>query len=286
MPLTIPVTLSQEVQICIDHGVGSTEAHKEIQMSNSYIRINGQPITQYKIMEIDSLSFEQLYNIAYGYRSGGPVKFLTAVKVFFAVDSANILTVLFKPIYLEMIDDFYDVQNNRIGQFNRIVESADYYKYNEATKSFNNNGDPNWLTNYKNVFEIKRIGTNYEKHNALQGVTGVGADVVALTFTFQEIYKLIGDNSLSPVVKVFNAVREVVLDQTSGISTVARKHNLLLGPSHLIDPVVPAEMIKSMQFEAYMASPLVNMYSNLSHMCPPSCNTNFVMRLLHSPVAF
>jgi hypothetical protein len=153
------------------------------------------------------------------------------------------MKLLYKPVGLVKKQDTTDGKREYT-----VTLGADYYEY--KTGAFVKTTDTSFIDNYKNP--ATGISMIHIKGGNVYDAFEEGYDVGSVTFSFQEIFALIYDNSQCNV-SIYNSIKMIAQDEIDYV-----KHCLLLAPPDV--------------YEKMEVGPLTGVFANLAHLCPPHCN--------------
>jgi hypothetical protein len=241
--------------------VPTSFAENIIESAPGYLFVKGMPLTL-MAAEIPTAAVITLSNAA-AQLTCDPACTSTnqvaGVRISYGVNSTFKLVLYYRPLLFCFQHAHYGQGGRLYGNYS-LCKEGDYY--------YNNGGqlervqDQNLmqveLTRYKDKTEgvgIKRdLTAPTETFNTTQDITG---DVEALIFPMQEILTICKSSDKSKM-RFWNAVEKIVLDNNVQLI----KHTLLMSSETV--SVTAGNLI----------FPPNAMFSNLSHICPPSCNNN------------
>lgn len=253
--------LRSEIALCLDkHKLSTENGDQEILACRSIVKLNKTELSTSFCLEIDRSDLCKLYNESCALKLDP--KNIIALKIWFGEYDNNV-ELFFEPLALALQNSVTDAELQNQGIFNS-VRSGKTYKY--FNHNFNEAQIGNSVYRYQNGVEIM--------HNNEDGWGKFicGKDVESVTFTFQEIFNFLHENSAGTL-RIFNCVRRF---DTIG-KGIINKHSLVLaeiGPD-AGSPNFEEDLEKlTSQTLVYLKDKnlFAGRYSNLTHLCPPNCS--------------
>lgn len=243
----------------VESGLGPPEIQKCI----DHLQVENVALSQNELL-IHNIKFDAFTDLFLKARKiiGGKND-IAALKISFGIDDSNKICLFFQPIGLVFQQKFFNNKYEQHAQY-KIVEGQ-LYRYDKDLDSF---GTPvedikNEMGKYSQKIRIKHADSerscsvfrNYNEDNEIYG------DVTSLIFSFQEIFAVFHDNNYKAYVQIYNCIR---LIPQADPATALNKHGLLLFASNDKSPH---------DFNLTFESTYQDQYADLSHLCPPSCDT-------------
>ncbi len=230
-----------------------TLGNLKIEMSRYTIFIDSTTPLEETLETIHRDAIKNLKTLALNIDNAYTGRYLLAVKINYGINPMNKKMKLFyQPVLLKNITN--GIQKTDV--IYTVSVSPTYYKYvNSPKPSFVAVGQQtvNVMTEYyRQHITFKRNDNRYYRIFKEASDTDSTADVKSILYTIQELDSLMIGNNVDKI-HIFNAVENL---NVSGVPYL--KHSLILGAERLRDTV----------------SIFYKKYGNLSHLCPPSCNTN------------
>lgn len=224
-----------------------------IEMSQYTVHLDSAKPFDQTLESIRKSAIDSLKKLALMIDNSYTGRYLLAVKITYGVNPINKKMKLFyQPVLLKNITN----GTQKTDVVYTVSVSPTYYKYIDSPK-------PNFVAvgqatvdamaeYYRLHVTFKRNdNSHYRLFNAITD-TDSTADVKSVMFPIQELDSIMGGNT-TDVVRIFNAVDNMYV---GGVPYL--KHSVLLGPEKMVR-LLPAIFYRK--------------YGNLSHLCPPSCNT-------------
>lgn len=265
-PLFMPTFIGEDRIYLKPSVVRAHSAEKLIEAAGNYLQINNKPIDQ-KVTELRTGAIEDLQLIAQSISTPEScTHYITGLKMLYAINSGT-FTLYYRPVKLCRTSVTYGGGGYKYGNYDLHENTNSYYYYDG--NDFKEETDPVKITlmkthiaayqNAANGIQIRHLAVAATPLEPFQA-----GDVNAVTFSFQEIFALMGPNSTTKTIRVWNVAEgDEYPDSTYMV------HTLLLSTEH----------INSVNGDVIFVNGFNNDLANLSHLCPPSCNQYFQYRL-------
>jgi hypothetical protein len=216
------------------------------------------------IKEMEELLNDCGDNSAYTYTLG-------AIEMFYAVVSSN-FKLYYRPVVLHGLPDpRYGQGGHYYRRYDRLATGGTYYKYDQNSKSFTTEVStinvPNAIAAYQTAIRIKRPTSNSPAPSAsfyTNATHAVYGDVTSIIMPIDEFESLAKSTD---EIRLWNAVEPLeLLENVSGqkIDRNLIKHIIILST----DDVDEDYNNRTLNYH------LTSTFSDMSHLCPPSCNAD------------
>lgn len=252
--------------------VDSAEAERKIEDSRQFFAIGSTPLEP-KIVELDTTEIDNLRDIAAGISTPNGDKWVTALKLLYAIDSGGNFKLYYKPVKLsrgaltvkiagpgnsfyynyalrENANQFFKYEDDAFSEITTVTQlnvvSDDIARYSHPTAGIK--------------IKPNRWDTLPRPHNRLTDEEG---DVTSVILPFQTFKRLADANPGRPNIILWNSVKETIYGEKNYI-----KHDIIMSSDDIT--VVGGDI------KVPTAS---GRFANLSHLCPPSCGGDFALRI-------
>lgn len=196
---------------------------------------------------------------------------LGAIEMFYAVVGGN-FKLYYKPIVLCGLDfPRYGQGGHFYKRYDKLATGSTYYKYDESSKSFKTEAPeinvPAAIAAYQTAIRIKRPTSNSPAPSASfygDATHSVYGDVTSVIMPIDEFQSLAKSTD---EIRLWNAVEPLELLETVAGQKIDRnliKHVIILST----DNVSEDYNARTLNYYTY------SVFSDMSHLCPPSCNSN------------
>lgn len=177
-------------------------------------------------------------------------RYVTALKFSYGVDANSKMVLMYQPLCLYWVATSSSYTLTTAGMGNGRIFNGKGFDIIKPTDF-----DTKYGLTYRNQLKIAHTQDPSKLDNFAKVGDPMGPDATAAIYPFQEIYEMLNSNA-SDSLKIWNlgSKRKSVQDNNTYV-----RHDLLLGPPNLflhLDSLI-----------------FYKVFSDLSHLCPPSCST-------------
>jgi hypothetical protein len=231
------------------HGKNRFGGDDEVFRCDNFIKINNVQFDYKNHIALSKAELMALFKNSYSLLKPGPKDILFLKMILGADSSSNTMHIFFQPVSFTLTAEIIDAMLQSQGIF-EIAKSGPVYDYKDS--KFQESSEVPYTEYYKTTVTMPQ--------NQVDGseIFDPAKNVTSVLFTFQEIFNFIHTNNLSEV-KVLSCVRRFYAINKG----LVNKHSLILAKDlpavKLIGPTL-------------IPVPFKNVYSNLTHLCPPNCS--------------
>ena len=231
-------------------------AKKAIDKSRLHISLNDEPV-DLLAQQIQISKLATLVQSAEGLQCGAATRTLVGVKISYGLDGAGKLKLYYVPVKFKLLNEDWGPGGAIYGRY-ELCDSAGAYTYeaNAFNAVQNIQTMYNAMTAYQNALAIAR-NENGTDIQPFKWQTDIRGDVRSLIFSLDQLLALQNTPGNNGNIKIWNAAGKLLGQANKYLI----KHLLLVSSD---DVVVNGEVIDVTDHP----------FSDLSHICPPSCNGN------------